>query len=109
VASVPSVPPAAEPAPAAPGRFTLIAPRPHFSGVAVERTPALVHQRAPWVMLNHEDAARLGVSEHDAVTVRHAGGDHTGPLRTSRRLRAGAVRINWTGPPVAGEAEVITG
>ncbi len=107
VASVPSVPPPAEPQPAAPGRFALIAPRPHFSGVAVERTPALVHQRAPWVMLNHEDAARLGASEHDRVTVRHAGGEHTGPLRTSRRLRAGAVRINWSGPPVAGDAEVL--
>jgi anaerobic selenocysteine-containing dehydrogenase len=109
VAAPPAPPVAPEPLPAALGRFTLIAPRPHFSGVAVERTPALSHQRAPWVMLNHEDAARLGVSEHDAVTVRHAGGDHTGPLRTSRRLRAGAVRINWGGPPVAGEAEVITG
>ncbi len=99
------------PAPAAPvadGRFALIAPRPFFSGVAVERTPALAHQRAPWVMLNHEDAARLGVSEHDVVTVRHAGGDHAGPVRTSRRLRAGAVRINWGGPPVSGDAEVVT-
>ena len=61
-------------------------------------------------MLNHEDAARLGVAEHDDVTVRHAGGEHTGPLRTSRRLRAGAVRINWSGAPGSpATAEVITG
>ena len=109
VSPPPASAPAAAPAVAAAGRFTLIAPRPHFSGVAVERTPALAHQRAPWVMLNHEDAARLGVSEHDVVTVRHAGGDHAGPLRTSRRLRVGAVRINWAGPPVAGDAEVVPG
>jgi anaerobic selenocysteine-containing dehydrogenase len=107
VGAPPAAPPAEPAVPAALGRFTLIAPRSLFSGPAVERTPALAHQRAPWVMLNHEDAARLGVSEHDPVTVRHAAGDHTGPLRTSRRLRAGAVRINWSGPPVSGEAEVV--
>ncbi|MDQ1715726.1 MAG: NADH-quinone oxidoreductase subunit [Frankiaceae bacterium] len=93
--------------PPAIGRFALIAQRTLFTGAAVERTPALAHQRAPWVMLNHEDAARLGVSEHDVVAVRHAGGEHTGPVRTSRRLRPRAVRINWAGPPVSGDAEVV--
>jgi predicted aspartyl protease len=60
-------------------------------------------------MLNHADAERLGLSEHDPVTVRTAGGDHKGALRISRRLQAGAVRINWAGAPVAGDAEVIAG
>ncbi len=89
------------------GRFALVAPRGLFTGPAVERTAALAHQRAPWVMLNHGDAAALGLSEHDRVTVRHGGGEHTGPLRTSRRLLEGTVRINWAGSPVAGEAEVV--
>ncbi len=40
------------------------------------------------------------------MTVRTAGGDHAGPLRTSRRLAPGTVRINWAGAPIAGDAEV---
>jgi anaerobic selenocysteine-containing dehydrogenase len=96
-------------APAAPpaGRFALVAPRPLFAGPAVERTAVLAHQRAPWVMLNHEDADALGAAEHDVIAVTHAGGVHTGPLRTSRRLRKGAVRINWPGAPVTGDAQVV--
>jgi len=43
------------------------------------------------------------------VTVRTAGGDHAGPLRTSRRLQPGTVRINWAGVPITGDAEVIAG
>jgi NADH-quinone oxidoreductase subunit G len=98
--------PEPEPAPAAGGGFVLIAPRPLFRGAAVERTPALAHQRAPWVMLATADAERLGLSAGDRVSVTHAGGVHTGPLQLSRRLRPGAVRINWAGPPVAGTATV---
>jgi anaerobic selenocysteine-containing dehydrogenase len=60
-------------------------------------------------MLNHADAERLGVGDHDEITVRTAGGDHRGPLRTSRRLAPGTVRINWAGAPIAGDAEVIAG
>jgi NADH-quinone oxidoreductase subunit G len=86
--------------------FTLVAPRPLLSGPDVARTPALAHQRAPWVMLNHASAARLGLAEGDEVTVRHAAGEHRGPLRTSRRLHPGAVRINWAGPPTAGTARI---
>jgi hypothetical protein len=41
--------------------------------------------------------------------VRTAAGEHRGPLRTSRRLSAGTVRINWAGAPVGGEAEVTAG
>ncbi len=98
--------PKAPPAPAA-GRFVLVAPRPLFAGPAVERTAALAHQRAPWVMLNHADADALGVAEHDVISVTHAGGTHTGPLRISRRLVAGAVRINWAGAPATGDATVV--
>jgi hypothetical protein len=60
-------------------------------------------------MLHHADAERLGVAEHDQVTVRTGGGDHRGALRTSRRLSPGTVRINWAGAPIAGDAEVIAG
>jgi anaerobic selenocysteine-containing dehydrogenase len=107
--AAPAAPPAAVPAAPAPGRFALVAQRTLFAGAAVERTPALAHQRAPWVMLHHDDAVRLGLSEHDRVTVRTAGGDHAGPLRTSRRLQPGTVRINWAGVPLTGDAEVIAG
>jgi NADH-quinone oxidoreductase subunit G len=100
----PAWPPVAEAA-AADG-FALIAPRPIFRGAAVERTAALAHQRAAWVMLAAADAERLGLSAGDPVVVTHAGGAHTGPLRLSRRLRAGAVRINWAGAPVTGPATV---
>jgi NADH-quinone oxidoreductase subunit G len=107
--SAPTAPPAPSAPVPAPGRFALVAQRTLFTGAAAERTPALAHQRAPWVMLNHADAVRLRLSEHDPVTVRTAGGDHRGPLRISRRLQAGTVRINWAGAPIGGDAEVITG
>jgi anaerobic selenocysteine-containing dehydrogenase len=107
--AAPAAPPAAQAPAPAPGRFALIAQRTLFTGAAAERTPALAHQRAPWVMLNHADADRLGLSEHDAVLVRTTGGDHRGALRTSRRLAAGTVRINWSGAPVGGDAEVVAG
>jgi NADH-quinone oxidoreductase subunit G len=99
-----SAPPVPAPVPA--GAVALIAPRPLFAGVAVERTAVLAHQRAPWVMLNHADADALGVADHDVVTVTHATGTHTGPVRTSRRLVPGAVRINWAGAPTGGAAKV---
>jgi NADH-quinone oxidoreductase subunit G len=108
-ATAPVAPAASAAPPPAPGRFALVAQRTLFTGPAAERTPALVHQRAPWVMLNHADAERLGVGDHDEITVRTAGGDHRGPLRTSRRLSPGTVRINWAGAPIAGDAEVIAG
>jgi NADH-quinone oxidoreductase subunit G len=100
---------AADVAPAGDGEFVVIAPPPLFRGAAVERTPALVHQRAPWVMLATEDAERLGLSAGDLVVVTHARGVHAGPLRLSRRLRPGSVRINWAGPPVSGPVSVAAG
>ncbi len=93
----------ADPAPApADGRFRLIAPRPLFSGPAVEHTPSLVHQREPWVMLAASDAERLGLERGQTTVVRHAAGTHAGPLRISHRLRPGCVRINWRGAASTG-------
>jgi anaerobic selenocysteine-containing dehydrogenase len=73
-----------------------------FSGAAVERTESLSHQRAPFVVLAHEDARRLGVARGDEIKVRHASGEHVGTVRISRRLLPGAVRINWRGTAATG-------
>ncbi len=101
-----AVAPTAPPAAPAEGAFRLIAPRPLFSGAAVERTPTLAHQRAPWVSLAHADAERLGIARGDEVSVRHAAGEHTGPARISRRQLPGSVRINWRGAPAGASATV---
>jgi anaerobic selenocysteine-containing dehydrogenase len=66
-------------------------------GQAAARTASLAHQRAPYVVLAHADAERLGVKRGDQVAVRHAAGEHQGEVRISRRLLPGAVRINWLG------------
>jgi NADH-quinone oxidoreductase subunit G len=105
----PSVAPPAEPAmlPPAEGGFALIAPPTIMRGPAVERTPHLAHQRAPWVMLNWADAERLGLGDGDVAVVQLPDGEHRGAVRTSRRLHPGAVRINRRGAPVAGVAQVV--
>jgi anaerobic selenocysteine-containing dehydrogenase len=87
--------------------FHLVASRSLFSGAAVEMTPELAHQREEWVQLAYLDAVRLGVTDGDTVTVRHAAGEHRGRVRTSRRLRAGTVRINWRGAPAGSGAQVV--
>ena len=107
-ASVPAAagsvaPPAAPPE----GSFRLIAPRPLFSGVAVERTPSLAHQRAPFVVLAHDDAQRLGIKRGAMVVVSHAAGEHVGAARISRRLLPGCVRINWRASAATGTHAVV--
>ncbi|MGA0121443.1 MAG: molybdopterin-dependent oxidoreductase [Gaiellales bacterium] len=104
--AVPAMAPQAPPAAPPDGAFRLIAPRPLFSGAAVERTPTLAHQRAPWVGLAHADAERLGIKRGDEVSVRHAAGEHTGLVRISRRQLPGSVRINWRGAPAGPSATV---
>jgi NADH-quinone oxidoreductase subunit G len=99
--------PAAPPAAPAEGAFRLIAPRPLFSGPAVERTASLEHQRAPRVVLAHEDAKRLGIGRGDQVAVRHAAGEHVGEAVISRRLHPGSVRINWRGAAGTGAHAVV--
>ena len=94
--------PTGVPAPTAPpageeGAAVLIAPRQLMSGPAAARTASLAAQRAPYVMLAHADAERLGVRRGDEVAVRLAAGEHVGEARISRRLLPGCVRINWTG------------
>ena len=86
------------------GRFRLVAPPVLMRGVAVERQPHLAHQRAPWVMLNHADAVRLGLADGDVAVVGTPDGEHRGQVRTSRRLVEGAVRINRRGAPLPGTA-----
>jgi anaerobic selenocysteine-containing dehydrogenase len=86
------------------GRFRLVAPPVLMRGAAVERQPHLAHQRAPWVMLNHADAARLGLADGDVAVVGTPDGEHRGPVRTSRRLVEGAVRINRRGAPLPSTA-----
>ncbi len=97
-------PPAAAPVD---GAFRLIAPRPLFSGAAVERTESLVHQRAPIVVIAHADAERLGIKRGGMVAVRHAAGEHIGAARVSRRLLPGSVRINWRGAAGTGTTAVV--
>jgi anaerobic selenocysteine-containing dehydrogenase len=92
---------------AEPAMFRLVASRSLFSGPAVEATPELAHQREGWVQLSYLDAVRLGVTDGDTVTVRHAAGEHRGRVRTSRRLREGTVRINWRGAPAGSGAQVV--
>ncbi len=94
--------------PPAEAMFHLVAARSLFAGTAVDRTPALAHQREGWVQMAFMDAVRLGLVDGDPVTVRHATGEHHGRLRTSRRLRQGTVRINWRGAPTGTGARVVT-
>ena len=56
---------------------------------SARRAPRL-QQPAPWVMLAHVDAVRLGLAEGSSVVVAaHAGGRTPGRCRTSRTLRGG--------------------
>ena len=104
--------PTGVPAPTAPpagseGAALLIAPRPLMTGPAAARTASLAAQRAPFVVLAHADAERLGVRRGDEVAVRHAAGEHVGEVRISRRLLPGCVRINWTGAQHAGRRATV--
>ena len=101
------VPAPVAPAPAVEGKLRLVAPRMLMSGPAVSRTASLAHQRAPYVVLAHEDAERMGVRRGDTVVVRHAAGEHEGEARISRRLLPGAVRINWSGAACTGSAAAV--
>ena len=89
------------------GAFRLVAPRPLFSGAAVERTASLAHQRAGIVVLARADAERLGIARGAQVVVRHAAGEHVGTAQLSRRLLPGTVRINWRGAAGTGSTAVV--
>jgi len=89
------------------GAFRLVAPRPLFSGAAVERTASLAHQRAGIVVLARADAERLGIARGAQVVVRHAAGEHVGTAQLSRRLVPGTVRINWRGAAGTGSTAVV--
>jgi anaerobic selenocysteine-containing dehydrogenase len=102
-----AVPSAARPAAPPEGRFWLVGPPVQMRGAAVERTPSLAHQRTPWVMLNHADATALGLRDGDVAVVQTPEGEHRGPVRTSRRLVAQAVRVpNRRGAALTGTATV---
>jgi NADH-quinone oxidoreductase subunit G len=97
------------PAAAAGSGLQVVATRPLFSGPAVWHTPRLHFQRPDHIVLNLSDARRLGIGPGETVTVRHAGGQSTGPARLSRTLVEGAVRLAWTGPPLSGPCTVEAG
>ncbi len=97
-------PRAAAPSAVPEGHFRLVAPPVMMRGAAVERQPHLAHQRAHWVLLNHADAARLGLADGDVAVVGTPDGEHRGQVRTSRRLVEGAVRINRRGAPLPSTA-----
>jgi NADH dehydrogenase/NADH:ubiquinone oxidoreductase subunit G len=72
----------------------LIAYRPLFSGVAVERTPELQFQRPDGeVQLSREDARERGIRNGQTVTVSSNGTSVELRARIARDLAAGAVRI----------------
>jgi anaerobic selenocysteine-containing dehydrogenase len=103
-----AAPPAgAAPSPPVPGPgLQLVATRPLFAGPAVSHTPRLTFQRPAEIVLNLADARGLGIAPGQAVTVRHSAGQSTGPARLSRVLAPGAVRLAWSGPPLAGPCTV---
>jgi NADH-quinone oxidoreductase subunit G len=85
------------------GGLRLVTYRPLFSGPAVERVPELRFQEPdPEVELAPPDAARLGISKGDEVTVRSNGTSVTLRARLADDLSAGAVRI---AAPHAGSLE----
>jgi anaerobic selenocysteine-containing dehydrogenase len=61
----------------------------------VARAPRLHFQRSREVLLNHEDAKRLGITPGQEVVVRFEGGQVGGPARLSRSLAGGVVRVPW--------------
>jgi NADH-quinone oxidoreductase subunit G len=76
------------------GGLRLVTYRPLFSGPAVERVPELRFQEPdPEVELAPPDAARLGISKGDEVTVRANGTSVTLRVRLADDLSTGAVRI----------------
>jgi NADH-quinone oxidoreductase subunit G len=76
------------------GGLRLVTYRPLFSGPAVERVPELRFQEPdPEVELAPPDAARLGISKGDEVTVRSNGTAVTLRARLADDLSIGAVRI----------------
>jgi anaerobic selenocysteine-containing dehydrogenase len=72
----------------------LVAYRPLFSGVAVERTPELQFQRPDAeVFLSPDDARARGIRNGQTVTVSSNGTSLELRARIARDLAAGAVRI----------------
>jgi anaerobic selenocysteine-containing dehydrogenase len=72
----------------------LVAYRPLFSGVAVERTPELQFQRPDAeVFLSPDDAKARGIRNGQTVTVSSNGTSLELRARIARDLAAGAVRI----------------
>jgi predicted molibdopterin-dependent oxidoreductase YjgC len=92
-----------------PGALQLVAYRPLISGPAAERSERLRFLRPDAILLAPADAARLGLTEGQTVTVSHAAGTVQGPLQVSRTIAEGAVRVPWSGPDVAGTATIEAG
>jgi len=76
------------------GEIRLVAYKPLFSGVAVERVTELQFQRpSPELELSAEDARQRGIATGDAVTVGSDGTSVTLRARVNRRLRGGIARV----------------
>jgi NADH-quinone oxidoreductase subunit G len=84
----------------------IVAYRPLISGPAVARAERLHFLRPDEIVLAHDDAARLSLTEGQPVVVAHAGGRTSGMVRISRTQAPGAIRVPWTGAPVSGAATV---
>jgi anaerobic selenocysteine-containing dehydrogenase len=82
------------PAPTRAKSLRLVAYRPLFSGIAVERTPELAFQRPERdVWLSPEDARKRKIRNGAAVTVSSNGTSVELRARIARDLMPGAVRI----------------
>jgi NADH-quinone oxidoreductase subunit G len=77
------------------GEVRLVAYKPLFSGVAVERVPELQFQRPQAeIELSADDATWRGIATGDLVTVGTNGSAVTLPARVNRKLKKGIARVS---------------